>query len=236
MSEAIRLSKRLVELLGCSRREAELYIEGGWVTVDGVVVDTPQFMVQAQQVELLPGAVAAPSDPVTLLLNQPPAQHSEQALGLITPESLWAEQASDVRTLKSHFARQQTCLPLQAGASGLLVFTQDWRTLRKLNDDAAKLEQEYIVEVIGQIATDGLKRLGQVQTIRGEVLPKVKASWQNETHLRIALKNPGPAIIVRLCDSVGLKVTAMKRIRIGGVAMGKLPVGQWRYLGTNERF
>ena len=90
--------------------------------------------------------------------------------------------------------------------------------------------------MIGQIATDGLKRLGQVQTIRGEVLPKVKASWQNETHLRIALKNPGPAIIVRLCDSVGLKVTAMKRIRIGGVAMGKLPVGQWRYLGANERF
>ncbi|MGH8486255.1 MAG: RNA-binding protein, partial [Pseudomonas sp.] len=34
MSEPTRLSKRLIELVGCSRREAELYIEGGWVTVD----------------------------------------------------------------------------------------------------------------------------------------------------------------------------------------------------------
>lgn len=45
MSEPVRLSKRLIEQLGCSRREAELYIEGGWVTVDGVVVEQPQFKV-----------------------------------------------------------------------------------------------------------------------------------------------------------------------------------------------
>ena len=56
MSEPIRLSKRLIELVGCSRREAELFIEGGWVTVDGEVIDEPQFKVDNQKVELDPQA------------------------------------------------------------------------------------------------------------------------------------------------------------------------------------
>jgi 16S rRNA U516 pseudouridylate synthase RsuA-like enzyme len=49
MSDPIRLSKRLIELVGCSRREAELFIEGGWVTVDGEVIDEPQFKVDQQR-------------------------------------------------------------------------------------------------------------------------------------------------------------------------------------------
>ena len=38
-----RLAKRVAAMLSCSRREAELYIEGGWVRVEGVVVEEPQF-------------------------------------------------------------------------------------------------------------------------------------------------------------------------------------------------
>ncbi|MGH8462689.1 MAG: S4 domain-containing protein, partial [Pseudomonas sp.] len=69
MSEPTRLSKRLIELVGCSRREAELYIEGGWVTVDGTVIDEPQFKVTEQKVELQGGARAEALEPVTLLLH-----------------------------------------------------------------------------------------------------------------------------------------------------------------------
>lgn len=58
MTDPIRLSKRLIELVGCSRREAELFIEGGWVSVDGEVIDEPQFKVTTQKVELDPEAKA----------------------------------------------------------------------------------------------------------------------------------------------------------------------------------
>lgn len=54
MTDPIRLSKRLIELVGCSRREAELYIEGGWVSVDGEVIDEPQFKVTTQKSNLIP--------------------------------------------------------------------------------------------------------------------------------------------------------------------------------------
>jgi 23S rRNA pseudouridine2604 synthase len=54
MTEPVRLAKRVVALTQCSRREAEQYIEGGWVRVDGVVVEEPQFMVDTQTVNWIP--------------------------------------------------------------------------------------------------------------------------------------------------------------------------------------
>jgi 23S rRNA pseudouridine2604 synthase len=236
MSEPLRLSKRLIELTGCSRREAELYIAGGWVLVNGQVVDEPQLKVTDEQVELLPNAVAEPVEPVTLLLHVPNGHAPERAEESLSPANHWAEDGSNLRPLKSHFSRLTTCIPLQAGADGLHVLTQDWRIERKLKDDLSKLEQEYVVEVIGTLSNSQLKRLAHGLTFNGVALPPCKVSWQNETRLRFALKNPLPGQIVFMCNSVDLKVLGMKRIRIGGVPMAKVPAGQWRYLAGKERF
>jgi 23S rRNA pseudouridine2604 synthase len=236
MTEPIRLSKRLIEMTGCSRREAELYIEGGWVTVDGVVVDAPQFKVQEQRVELHPDAVAEPLEPVTLLLHVPSGHSPDRAAESVGAASQWPEDASAIRPLRSHFSRLTTCIPLQAGADGLHVLTQDWRIERKLKEDLSKLEQEYVVEVIGTLSPSQLKRLNHGLVFNGTALPPCKVSWQNETRLRFALKNPLPGQIVFMCNSVDLKVLGMKRIRIGGVPLSKVQPGQWRYLAGKERF
>ncbi|MDD1509770.1 rRNA pseudouridine synthase [Pseudomonas sp. CNPSo 3701] len=236
MTTPLRLSKRLIELTGCSRREAELYIEGGWVTVDGAVVDEPQRKVTNETVALLPDAVAEPLLPVTLLLHIPSGRFPERATEEIGEDSRWPDDRAEQRTLKGHFARLTPCIPLQAGADGLHVLTQDWRTERKLREDLAKLEQEYVVEVSGELSERDLKRLNHGLVFNGTPLAPCKVSWQNETRLRFALKNPLPGQLVFMCNSVGLKVLGLKRIRIGGVPMGKVPAGQWRYLGAKERF
>jgi len=236
MSEPIRLSKRLIELVGCSRREAELFIEGGWVTVDGEVIDEPQFKVTTQTVALDAEAKAAAPEPITLLLHHDGEQTLEKALAGITAQTLSSEHSFGKRPLKGHFLRLSCAAELGEGVSGLQVFTQDWRILRKLTDDVAKLEQEYVVEVSGQMSEHGLNRLVHGATYKGRPLPAVKASWQNETRLRIVLKNPPAGIIAQLCASVGLSVVSARRIRVGGVSMGKLPVGQWRYLSAKEKF
>ncbi|HKS14080.1 MAG TPA: rRNA pseudouridine synthase [Pseudomonas sp.] len=240
MSEPVRLSKRLIEQLGCSRREAELYIEGGWVSVDGVVVEQPQFKVEDQRVELLPGARAEALEPVTLLLNQPAALDVETArasIGMSTFSDIQTPgQPQAPRPLHGHFLRQECVAPLQHGASGLQVFTQDWRVTRKISSDLARLEQEYIVEVRGQASPQALERLARGVVRKGRELPKAKASWQNETHLRLALKNPQQGQIAELCASLGLEVIGMRRIRLGGVSMGKLPLGQWRYVASTQKF
>ncbi|GFM65991.1 RNA-binding protein S4 [Pseudomonas cichorii] len=236
MTDPIRLSKRLIELVGCSRREAELYIEGGWVTVDGEVVEEPQFKVENQKVELSPDARAETPEAVTIILHKPASASVESALQMITPGTLSQEHSFGKRPLKGHFLRLEAISTLQANASGLMVFSQDWKILRKLTDDRSKIEQEYVVEVSGEMVAHGLNRLNHGLSYKGKELPAVKASWQNENRLRFAMKNPQPGIIAQLCEAVGLKIVAIRRIRIGGVSMGKLPEGQWRYMTAKEKF
>jgi 23S rRNA pseudouridine2604 synthase len=240
MTEPVRLAKRVAELRGCSRREAEQFIAGGWVRVDGIVVEEPQFRVTEQRIEIDPRADPSQAEPVTLLLHKPPGYHTiggePPASQLLTPANLWAEDTSGLRPLKKHFAQLTLCVPLETDASGLVVFTQDWRVARKLTEDAATLEHEVVVEVAGELAANGLKRLNRGIPYRGKTPPAIKVSWQNETRLRVALKGAQPGQIAHLCEAVGLQVLSMKRIRLGRVPLGKLPVGQWRYLRGDERF
>ncbi|MFZ4479619.1 MAG: S4 domain-containing protein, partial [Rhodoferax sp.] len=66
-----RLAKRVAAMVPCSRREAEQYIEGGWVRVDGQVVEEPQFRVLRQRVELDSNASLIGDTAVTLILHKP---------------------------------------------------------------------------------------------------------------------------------------------------------------------
>jgi 23S rRNA pseudouridine2604 synthase len=238
MTESIRLAKRLAELVPCSRREAELYIAGGWVTVDGLVVEEPQFRVSQQKVELHPAATLVPVEPVTIVFHQPPEalMTAEAVQQLICADTRAGDDPSGIHLLRQHFARLKPCMPLEANASGMLVLTQDWRVARKLTDDAATIEQEVVVEVAGDLAPDGLKRLNHGLSFNGRALPPIKVSWQNEARLRFALKGLQPGQIMHMCKSVGLEVLGMKRIRLGRVSMARLQPGQWRYLMPHERF
>ena len=239
MTEAQRLAKRLAQMLPCSRREAEQYIEGGWVRVDGVVVEEPQFRVLNQTIELSSDASLLALGPVTLLLHKPAGYETSAASRLLSMASRAPDDRSDIRPLKKHFSASELATPLTAAASGLLVYTQDWRVVRKLREDAAVLEHEVLVEVSGSIKPGGLERLNCVDhgfTFNGQLLPPAKASWQSEARLRFALKGEMPGQIAYMCESVGLRVEAMKRLRIGRVSMRGLLPGQWRYLPAHERF
>ena len=236
MTTPVRLAKRLAETVPCSRREAELYIAGGWVTVDGQVVEEPQFMVAEQKVELLPNAKLVPINPVTILFHQPPDADMDAVQRLFRPDTQPADDRSGIHVIKQHFARLKLCLPLEPQAGGLAVFTQDYKVVRKLTDESAPVEQEYIVEVAGEMAPDGLSRLNHGLSFNGRKLPPGKVSWQNEFRLRFALNAVQPGQIVYMCESVGLRVVAIKRIRIGRLPMAKLQPGQWRYLKPYERF
>jgi 23S rRNA pseudouridine2604 synthase len=238
MTDPIRLAKRLAELIHCSRREAELYIAGGWVKVDGQVVEEPQFMVAEQKVELLPDATLVPVEPVTILFHQPQDtdMNADSIKQLLRADTRAPDDRSGIHLLKQHFFKLTQYTPLELHSSGLTVFTQDFRVTRKLTDDAATIEQEYVVQVAGELVEDGLKLLNHGLSYNGKPLPPVKVSWQNETHLRFALKGVKPGQIAHMCKAVGLQVISMKRLRIGRVSMSKLPVGQWRYLMPYEKF
>ena len=251
MTEPVRLAKRLAEMLACSRRDAEQYIEGGFVTVNGVVVEEPQARVQNQSIVLLPGASLLALTPVTLLLHKPAGYESRDAANasgdagiqtaaqLLTAANHSPEDRSGIRPLKKHFSSAELLTPLATAASGLVVFSGDWRVVRKLREDARLLEHEVVVEVSGEIRPGGLERLNRIDhgfTYRGALLPPAKVSWQSEKRLRFALKGEVAGQIAYLCESVGLTIEVMKRLRVGRMPLSQLQPGQWRYLMPYERF
>jgi 23S rRNA pseudouridine2604 synthase len=236
MTEPVRLAKRVAALVPCSRREAEQYIEGGWVRVDGIVIEEPQFRVTDERVELDRGATAAALEPVTLLLHKPAGISYDEAQGLLAPANRTQDDVSGIRTVKRHFAQLTPLMALTAEASGLAVFSQERRVVRKLTEDALSIEQELVAEVTGEAAPDGLTRLCHGLVFEGRALPPVKVSWQNETRLRFAVKGIAPALVPWMCEQVGLRVVGLKRIRLGRLPMAGLAPGQWRYLRPGERF
>ena len=240
---SIRLAKRVAEMIPCSRAEAEQYIAGGWISVDGVTVEEAGARVlDEQDVAIHPDATLEEILPVTILLHKPAGLNAGvgtdgvPATSVLGADTLLQAEHGKQRFLRRHLAKLTSCSPLDTKASGLVVYTQDFRVARKLVDEGMRVEQEYIVEVAGDIRENGLALLNHGLTFNGKEIAPMKVSWQNETRLRFALKGVKPGQIVHMCRMVNLTVVSMKRIRIGRVPMASLPVGQWRYLQEYEKF
>lgn len=244
MTEPVRLAKRLAEMLACSRREAEQYIEGGWVRVNGKVVETPQFKVSDQKVELDPQAKLSPITPVTLLLHKPAGYdfsgEGKSASQLLQPDRRAITDRSGMRVVQRHLLQQLCVTPLETAATGLLVFTQDYPIRRKLLEDAALVENEVMVEVKGDVQPQILQRLNRAPVIDGRAMLPSKVSINSQTGgvtgLRFAIKGSFPGQIAQMCDTAGLAILSIKRIRVGRVPLAGLLSGQWRYLMPYERF
>lgn len=236
----VRLAKQVSELARCSRIEAEQYIKGGWVSVNGRVIEDPAHPVTTESVTIDPAAQLEAVEPATILLHKPVGYDTisgrKAAAGLVQPETRWDEDPSGVRLLERHFHRLTPLVPLDAEASGLMVLTQDGRVWRRLTEDGDEIEQEFLVEVSGEIGPYGLRKLNHGLHYNGRALPPCKVSWQNEIRLRFALKGVQGGQLRDMCKQVGLDVVAIRRLRIGKVPLAKMPVGAWRYLPVGERF
>ena len=92
------------------------------------------------------------------------------------------------------------------------------------------------MRVKGRLSEEGLRLLNHGLSLDGEKLRPAKVEWQNEDQLRFILKQGKKRQIRRMCELVGLRVTGLKRIRMGQIKLGALPPGKWRYLGKDERF
>ena len=239
-----RLSKRMGELGLCSRREADRWIESGWVKVDGKVVDTLGVRVSPQaRIEIDPAARERQSAQVTILLHKPIGYVSgqaedghEPAVVLIVPANRWSADPSPMQFQREHLRGLAPAGRLDIDSTGLLVLTQDGRIAKQLIGENSAIEKEYLVRVEGRLSDDGMRRLRHGLTLDGVTLKPAQVSWQNEDQLRFVLREGRKRQIRRMCELVGLYVTGLKRVRSGNVPLGGLPVGKWRYLRPDEAF
>lgn len=197
--DTIRLSKRVMALAGCSRAEAERLIAQGDVTVDNAVLRDPAHRVSdAQPVVVRAGAQPQAANALTLLWHKPPGD---------TPPP------PETRGLRC-------ALPLDASASGLVVFTGHAGVWRVLEQAQPPLEQEWLVDLAGRRTPDALG-------------PGVRASVgsQNDAQTRLRAVARGA-----WTPPATLRALRVHRQRIGRVALGPLAAGATRALLPHEKF
>jgi 23S rRNA pseudouridine2604 synthase len=248
MTEPLRLSKRMSELGLCSRREADEWISCGWVRVDGKVVsELGSKILPHQRVTIERQASAQQSKRVTILINKPMGYVSGQAedgytpaVALIKAESRWKD---DQAQESFHPTQLRNLVPagrLDIDSIGLLILTQDGRIAKQLIGQDTSVDKEYLVRVEytkpGKLPESQLKRLIHGLWLDGKPLLPAKVRWQNEDQLSFTLREGKKRQIRRMCEAVDLKVLGLKRVRIGRVTLGDLPVGEWRYLRPEEEF
>jgi 23S rRNA pseudouridine2604 synthase len=239
-----RLSKLMGERGLCSRREADEWIENGWVKLNGEVVNKLGVRVPRQaHIEIDPAAKRHQGEQVTILLNKPvgyvsgqPEDGYQPAMALIKPENRWAGDPSRTKFLPMHLRGLAPAGRLDIDSTGLLVFTQDGRVAKRLIGSDSEVEKEYLVRVEGTLTDEGMKLLHHGLELDGVKLKPARVSWSDDNQLRFVLREGRKRQIRRMCELVGLAVTALKRVRSGGVPLGPLPVGQWRYLRKDEKF
>ena len=244
LKEPPRLAKRISEQFGCSRREADEWIENGWVRVDGVVVKTLGTRAHPKAViEIREDAKSHHPESVTIVLNKPEGVvagavegRQKSAIGLIQAENRWSEDQEPLTFKATHLRGLALAGKLDVEASGMLVFTQEGSVARRIVGDDTKLEKEYLVRVEGELSAADLKKLNFGLSLDEIKLKRAEVAWQHEGALRFVLHESRPQQIQRMCELVGLRVVSIKRLRIGSVSLGKLPAGQWRYLREGERF
>lgn len=245
---SMRLSKRISELKIASRREADEWIPKGWVRVDGEVVkELGSRVMPGQQITIDAKARNMQAQKVTVLINKPVGYVSGQAEDgyepasvLVKPGNQWHEDQSGIRWLHTHLRGLAPAGRLDIDSVGLLVLTQDGRVARQLIGEDSEIEKEYLVRVRmregGTLPESDLALLRHGLELDDQPLKPAQVEWVNEDQLRFVLREGRKRQIRRMCEAVGLEVLGLKRVRIGGVMLGDLPPGQWRYLRYDESF
>lgn len=239
----VRLSKVMSERGLCSRREADLWIERGWVYVNGEQVSELGSRIDPEaEISVSKEAVKDQAKAVTILLHKPvgyvsgqPEPGSVPAVTLVTPEAQ-VVQSGDPDFKPWMLRGLAPAGRLDVDSTGLLVLTSDGRVAKRLIGEHSDTEKEYLVRVSGTLIQGGLELLRHGLELDGKALRPAWVKQLNEDQLHFILKEGKKRQIRRMCELVGLRVIGLKRVRIGRIRLGDLPLGQWRFLRADEAF
>lgn len=235
-AEPQRVNKWLGQSGVCSRREAEVLIERGLISIDGeTVTDTGRKILPGQTLRLAdvdgPAALSVVLHKPMGIVSAQPEPGQTPAVRLLTRAALVGESPS----IPDRDTRLAPLGRLDMDSRGLLLLSEDGVLAKAIIGPESDLEKEYLVTVTGKITPEKIGRLRHGLTMDGRELKPARVSVVEGQQLRFILKEGRNRQIRRMCELVGLHVMDLVRIRIGSLRLGDLAEGKWRVLAPEER-
>jgi 23S rRNA pseudouridine2605 synthase len=237
----VRLQKHLADLGYCSRRKAEVFIQAGKVKVNGKVVTTLGTKVDPKKDKVTittkdKFVATNPNEKIYIALHKP--------VDFISSSS--SEQGSSVLELlttgnqlgkykKKLSARVYPVGRLDKDSEGLLLLTNDGELTNKLTHPKFQHQKEYEVTLDKSLSKDAKKvlesgmKIGDGEFVQGIRIKREKKIGR-KVIINVVLKEGKNRQIRKMFGRLGYDLLKLKRIRIGDLKLGTLPVGRWRYV------
>ena len=231
-----RLQKYLAHCGVSSRRAAEKLIISGYVEVNDEVVTTMGVLVDsdADIVKVAGHVLHEPAQMVYIAVHKP--------VGVLSTARDERGRTTVLDLLPPMAERVYPVGRLDADSEGLLLLTNDGALAALLMHPRHNVPKTYIVTVAGEPSDEALRSLRQgVMLVEGltrpadvTVVPTSATAPASQTVLEITLREGRKRQIRRMCAAVGLRVLQLRRVRIGSLELGELPLSAHRHLSAIE--
>lgn len=214
-----------------SRRAAEEAIRSGRVSCNGQIASIGDTADPAADRICLDGRPVVPqNEKVYLMLHKP--------RGVVTTMSDEKGRKTVFDLVRDVGVRVYPVGRLDLDSEGLLLMTNDGVFAERVMHPSHEVEKCYETWVKGDDLDDAVKALMQPMQIDGYRIRPAEVSLlrrtsEREAVLSVTIHEGRNRQVRKMCESVGLRVTRLLRVREGELLLGRLPAGSWRRL-TNE--
>ncbi|MBT8219122.1 MAG: 23S rRNA pseudouridine(2604) synthase RluF [Bacteroidia bacterium] len=222
--DSISLNKYIADTGRCSRREADVLIKAGKVTINGVVARAGNRVQKGDEVQIESQPLQSKAKPVYLAFHKP--------VGITCTGD------KNVRDNIIDFINYPQRIfyvgRLDKMSEGLILMTNDGDIVNKILRASNQHEKEYIVTVNQTITKEFIKALRAGVPILDTVTKRCFVQKMDNYRFRIILTQGLNRQIRRMCEYLGYHVNRLRRVRVMHISLGKLPVGKWRHLTQQE--
>ena len=225
----VRLNKYIANAGICSRRDADVLIASGAITVNGEVVTEMGHKVMPTDEVRYGDKVLQREKPVYVLLNKPK--------DYITTTDDERDRANVMQLVRD--ACEERIYPvgrLDRDTTGLLLFTNDGDLTKKLTHPSSQIEKTYYVELDKNFANIDMAALRNGLELNDGVLIPDEVEYVDDSrqHVGITIHSGKNRIVRRMFEFLGYEVVKLDRVVFAGLTKKDLPRGQWRFLTKKE--
>lgn len=220
----VRLNKYISDSGFCSRREADRFIENGSVRINGRVAEMGMKVHSGDIIKVNGTLIEGDNETVYIALNKP--------IGVVSTTD--PTERDNIVDFVNYPTRVFNIGRLDKPSEGLILLTNDGDIVNKILRASNNHEKEYEVMVDKPINDEFVQKMAGGIPILGTTTKRCKVTQEGANRFRIILTQGLNRQIRRMCEYLGYEVTKLKRVRIMNISLGKLPIGQWRFLTESE--